>query len=176
MPRYIAFLRAINVGGARIIKMEDLRKHFEMPGLKNVVTYIQSGNVLFDSAATDTSALEEKIEKKLLKLLGYEVTTVVRSIAEMEAVAKADPFKKERAEDDKYYVVFLKESPAKDLQKALLAFNNEVDTFYIKGKDLYWLCRKGKGESIVSSSFFEKKLKVPATNRNWNTVNKVLTL
>jgi uncharacterized protein (DUF1697 family) len=176
MPRYIALLRAINVGGARIIKMEDLRKHFAIRCFSNIATYIQSGNVLFDTKETDKLALAYKIEKKLLKELGYEVTVVVRSIEDIAAIIENDPFKKKRAEGDKYYVVFLKEEPAAELVKALRAFENEVDSFYVIGNDLYWLCKKQYGESVVSSAFFEKKLKVPATNRNWNTVNKVLEL
>lgn len=176
MPRYIALLRAINVGGSRIIKMEDLRKHFAIRGFSNIVTYIQSGNALFDSNETDKAALTEKIEKKLLKELGYEVTVILRSIEEIATVIKQDPFKKTREADDKYYVVFMQSEPDKVLTKQLLSLNNDVDTFHIKGDNLYWLLKKNNGESIVTSSFFEKKLKVLATNRNWNTTNKVLTL
>lgn len=176
MPRYIALLRAINVGGARIIKMEELRGHFAIRGLSNIVTYIQSGNVLFDNKETDKDLLCDKIEKKLLKVLGYEVTVILRSTDEMRQVVKNDPFKKTRRETDKYYVVFLKNTPGKELAKNVISLNNQVDTFHIIGDDLYWLCRKEHGESIVTSSFFEKKLKVLATNRNWNTVNKVLEL
>lgn len=176
MPRYIALLRAINVSGARIIKMEDLRKHFAIKGFTNIVTYIQSGNVLFDSEETDQQALETKIEAKLLKVLGYEVTVILRSLDEMAQIAKKDPFKKERKEGDKYYVVFLKETPIKENLKDFMSFANDVDRFKLIGNDLYWLLRPEMGKSVVSSTFLEKKLKVLTTNRNWNTVNKVLAL
>lgn len=176
MPRYIAWLRAVNVGGTRIIKMEELRKHFAMPGFTNIVSYIQSGNVLFDTKETDRVALELKIEKKLLKVLDFDVDVVIRSIDEMKEVVKKDPFKKTRKETDKYYVVFLKTVPEKELVKQLEALSDEVDSFKIIGDDLYWLCRPANGPTMMKGSFFDKKLKVLNTNRNWNTVNKILEL
>lgn len=176
MPRYIAWLRAVNVSGSRIIKMEELRKHFVMPGFSNVISYIQSGNVLFDCKGTGREELEFKIEKKLLKALGFEVEVLVRSLDEIKEVVKKDPFKKKRKEGDKYYVVFLKTEPEKELAKQVEALSCDTDMFKIVGDELYWLCCPDTGNSIVKSAFFEKKLKVFTTNRNWNTVNKVLEL
>lgn len=176
MPRYIAWLRAVNVSGSRIIKMEELRKHFAMPGFSNIVSYIQSGNVLFDAKEAVREELELKIEKKLLKALVFEVEVLVRTIDEIKDVVKHDPFKKKRQECDKYYVVFLKTQPEKELIKQVEALSCDTDMFKIMGDELYWLCRPDAGNSIVKSAFFEKKLKVFTTNRNWNTVNKVLEL
>ncbi len=176
MPRFIAWLRAVNVGGSRIIKMEELRKHFAIPGFSNVVSYIQSGNVLFDTKQTGREELELKIEKNLLKALGFEVEVLIRSIDEINDVVKHDPFKKKRKEGDKYYVVFLKTQPEKESIKQVEALSCDTDMFRITGDELYWLCCPDAGNSIVKSAFFEKKLKIFTTNRNWNTVNKVIKL
>jgi uncharacterized protein (DUF1697 family) len=176
MPRYIAWLRAVNVSGSRIIKMEELRKHFAIPGFTNIASYIQSGNILFDAKATERAKLEAKIEKMLLKALGFEVEVLLRSIDEIKDVVKKDPFKKQRKETDKYYVVFLKTQPEKELIKKLEALSCDTDNFRVIGDELYWLCSPDAGASIVKSAFFEKNLKVFTTNRNWNTVNKVLEL
>lgn len=176
MPRYIAWLRAVNVSGSRIIKMEELRGHFAIPGFSEITTYIQSGNVLFNTKETDRTKLEAKIEKLLLKTLGFEVEVLLRSIDEIKDVVKNDPFKKQRSEADKYYVVFLKTQPEKELIRQLEALSCDTDSFKIIGDELYWLCSPAAGNSIVKSAFFEKKLKVLTTNRNWNTVNKILAL
>src|SRR5690349_4856769 len=90
--RYVAFLRGINVSGQKIIKMEELREHFKQPGFSNIATYIQSGNVLFDTKETDAETLRAKIEKNLAKKLGYSVTVIIRSQAELEEITKTCPF------------------------------------------------------------------------------------
>ena len=80
MVKYIAFLRAINVGGKKLTKMEELRRVFETLRLKNVRTYIQSGNVIFDTTETDSDALATQIERKIHQSLGHEVTVLLRTI------------------------------------------------------------------------------------------------
>ena len=91
MTRYVAFLRAINVGG-HVVKMEALRKLFESMGFQRVETYIASGNVIFDSEARKTSSLEKKIEDQLKTALGYEVGTFLRSIHELTTLVETIPF------------------------------------------------------------------------------------
>src|SRR5713226_331081 len=92
--RYVALLRGINVGGKKLIKMDDLRRVVESLGLRNVSTFIQSGNVLFEASAANRSALTTKIEKKLLKTFGHEVTVVLQTIDELKDILKRSPFKK----------------------------------------------------------------------------------
>src|SRR5476649_968641 len=123
MKRYVAFLRGINVAGQKLIKMELLREIISMPGFKNVVTYIQSGNVAFDAKETDTDLLREKIEKKLLKDLGYEIPVVVRSVDELRVVIANNPFDK-IGENNKttIYVNFLGTVPAKEKHALLEPF------------------------------------------------------
>jgi uncharacterized protein (DUF1697 family) len=177
MPRYIAFLRAINVGGTKLIKMEELKQMFVSAKLNNVVTYIASGNVLFDSNEADEEKLKTKIEKHLQKSLGYEVDIFIRSIADIEAIMKSDPFKKRKPTDDaRMYISFLSGMPTKEQQKQFAALSNEVDAFFIKNRELYTLSYKSKGESILSDALIKKQLKLKATTRNWNTVQKVVSL
>src|SRR5438874_9114515 len=90
MTRYIAFLRAINVGG-RTIKMETLRQHFEALGLTKVETFINSGNVIFEARAAKTGNLEKKIEAQLRQMMGYDVAAFVRTPAELAAIAAYQP-------------------------------------------------------------------------------------
>ena len=173
MPRYIAFLRAINVGG-RMVKMEDLKKILAMPGIKNISTYIQSGNVVFDSTENDPAVLVKKIEAKLLKTLGFEVKTLIRTIPEIEAIIKKNPFKG-HAEDMALHVSFLSEPADDGLLTELLQLQTEYEQFRPAGTEVYILVRKGGyGETKFSNAFLEKKLKLSATTRNWATVNKML--
>jgi len=172
MIHYVAFLRAINVGG-RTIKMDELKKHLAMPGFKNISTYIQSGNVAFDHADTDAAAIAAKIEAKLLKALGYEVKTFVKTIPELEAIVKKNPFKNV-PEDMALHVSFLSAKPDAAALKALMSFQNELEQFAIVGTEAYIMVKKGAyGETKFSNTFLEKKLKVAATTRNWATVNKM---
>jgi uncharacterized protein (DUF1697 family) len=172
MTRYIAFLRAINVGG-RVVKMDALKEMLALPGIKNISTYIQSGNVIFDSDG-EKNALEKKIEKKLLATLGYEVTTIIRTIPEIAEIIKRNPFGKP-AEDMGLHVSFLSAVPEADAVKQLLVMQNELEQFRVSGTEAYILVRKGGyGETKFSNTFLEKKLKIEATTRNWATVNKML--
>lgn len=175
MVRYIAFLRAINVGGHGIIKMEELRKMFEALKFKNVKTYIQTGNVVFETSTKDSGSLTKKIEKHLLKSLGYEVETMLRTTTEMEEIIKDNPFKKTKLDKTIHlYLTFLSEEPADELKKSLIASSDDVATFKIKNRELYTLYKRSNAKHPFSNNFVEKKLKVAATTRNWNVINKVL--
>ena len=137
MAKYVAFHRAINVSGTKIIKMVLLKSLFEALGFKNVATYIQSGNVYFETTKTSDAALSKKIEKHLKAELGFEVETMVRTVEELADIAKKDPYKK--IEDDGnavVYIGFLSEEPAKENKDVLLAFNNEVDECTIIGREV----------------------------------------
>ncbi len=173
MTQYIAFLRAVNVGG-RFVKMEDLKKMFALPGIKNISTYIQSGNVVFDSAEADRDVLVKKIETKLLKSTGFEVKTLIRTMPDMEAIIENNPFKK-HGDDMALHVSLLSAVPDADKVKALLLLQTEQEQFRVDGGAVYILVKKGAyGETKFSNTFLEKKLKVAATTRNWATVNKML--
>jgi uncharacterized protein (DUF1697 family) len=177
MTTYIAFLRGINVSGQKIIKMAALKKMFEAMGFKNVRTYIQSGNVAFESPAVNAETLCKKIENGLQAALGYRVSTAIRTEKEIEDIIKNNPFKKEIARDDvRLYVTMLSAVPEGDKVKELESTESETDEFRFKNREIYILCREGYAETVFSNNFIEKKLGVKATSRNWNTMNKILTI
>ncbi len=174
MPKYVAFLRAINVGG-HVVKMDRLRTLFEALGFSNVETFIASGNVIFDSRSTNTVALEKKIENHLLKTLGYEVATFVRSIAEVEKVASSKPFSAAELKQDgnTLYVGFLAESPSEESRRELIKCGNKNNDFAIADREVFWLCRAKFSETDFSSARLEKILKLKTTLRNANTPQRI---
>lgn len=173
--RYVALLRAVNVGG-RVVKMDELKTIFAMPGFKNISTYIQSGNVLFDSAETDTTKLEKKIESKLLKALNYEVTVFLKTHEDLAGIIENNPYGGE-PEGKNLYLSFLSGAPLKDNIKLLDALKAPEEAFAIIDTACYLLFpAKTYGTTKLSNTNLEKKLKVRATTRNWNTVNKLAAL
>jgi len=170
MQKYLAFLRAINVGGTSIIKMDELRKHFESFGLENVQTYIQTGNVIFETREKNTSKLEKKIESQLEKVLGYKVLIFLRTIQEVVSIANESPF--EPKENETVHISFLGEKPGAAAGKKLLTYNSDADEFIVKGREVYNL-RHDRDASIFSNQFIEKVLGIPATTRNLTTIKKI---
>ncbi len=174
MPQYIAFLRAINVGG-RTIKMDRLRALFAGMGYTDVATFIASGNVIFDSPETDTVALERAIETGLQDALGYRVDTFIRTPAELAAVSDTWPFSDaDRAAAHTLFIAFLGAAPGDDAQERLLAYTTPVDAFHVDGREVYWLRRDALGDSSFAGSVLEKALGMPATVRNRRTVGKLV--
>jgi uncharacterized protein (DUF1697 family) len=173
MPKYIAFLRAINVGG-HTVKMDYLRTLFEEQGFTHVETFIASGNVIFDSTARSTKTLEQKIETYLQEKLGYAVATMIRSTADLAQVAAYQPFSEADLNGDEHrlYVAFLRDTPAGEAQEKLLAMRTAVDEFHFSGREMYWLCRTRFSDSLFKGNL-EKILGMAATLRNSTTVKKM---
>ena len=177
MPQYVALLRGINVGGNRLIKMEDLKQMFIDMKFKNVSTYIQSGNVFFDAKETEAEKLRLKTEKALAKALGYDVDIYIRSIDEMEAIVTYDAFKKMKANTEaKLYVAFLSDTPTKEQVKALEATSNETETFHVHKTELYLASNRKPGDVFNIDTPVKKQLGLKATIRNWNTTQKLYQL
>lgn len=174
MPKYVAFLRAINVGG-HIVKMDYLRNLFETIGFSNVETFIASGNVIFDSASKSTKALETKIQAYLEATLGYKVATFVRLTSELADIAGYKPFADAElnVEGNTLYIGFMANVPTDESSGKLLSCVTEVDAFHVNGREVYWLCRKTISESKFSGAMLEKTLGMQATLRNSNTVQKI---
>ena len=174
MPRYVAFLRAINVGG-HTVRMDELRRLFEALGFSGVETFIASGNVIFDSPSRGAKTLEKKIELHLREALGYEVATFLRTTAEVASIAARRPFADAelRADGNVLYVGFLAEEPGAEAKRKVLSLATKVDDFRVEGRELYWLCRKRLGESEVSGPLLAKALGAPTTLRNSTTVRKI---
>jgi uncharacterized protein (DUF1697 family) len=173
MPRLIAFLRAINVGG-HTVTMERLRQEFEAMALKDVETFIASGNVIFTSRAADVAALEKKIEARLRDSLGYEVATFLRTDAEVAAIAGYQPFPAAPIEDGAVvYVGFVQRPLDAAATRAVMTFKTETDDFRVKGREVYWLRKARHSDSPFKYVSLEKKLKIRATFRGINTVARL---
>jgi uncharacterized protein (DUF1697 family) len=174
MKRYVALLRGINVSGKNIMSMKELSGLFVELGMKNVTTYIQSGNVVFDSENDDSSDISKKLETAISKVFGYEISVIIRSKQELREIIKKNPF---ASEDEKMlYTTFLKEIPDKELLSELQGKNINNDEIRIIDKNAYLLIRSGYGNTKLSNAFIEKKLRVVSTTRNINTVKKLIEI
>lgn len=169
MKTYIAILRGINVGGHRKLPMAELREMLSKIGLNNVKTYIQSGNVVFKSESSPEK-LEEQIKNEIKKQFDYDVPTMVRTIPFWEKTIQNNPFQDK--DPKKVSFTFLSDTPKEDLEP----FSSENDEFVVLGSTVHIHCPNGFRNSKLLSNFFEKKFNLQATNRNWNTVNKLLEL
>ncbi|RZU02329.1 DUF1697 domain-containing protein [Rivibacter subsaxonicus] len=165
MPTYVAFLRAINVGG-RFLKMSALAEHFRSLGHADARTYINSGNVVFSSRARKSDALALALTQGLEPLLGFRSEAFVRSRAEVDAIAaRALGHASEVPSLKEVNVAFL-DAPLDASQLAeLLALRTEVDSFSTEGREVYWLCRVGQSESKFSNAVFERRLRLRTTFR-----------
>jgi uncharacterized protein (DUF1697 family) len=143
---------------------------------ENVKTYIQSGNVVFETAERSDDVLAEKIERELQKSLGFEVRVMPRAIRELEDIAAHNPFREDETAA-KIYVCFLSAAPDAELKNSLLSFENDFEVFRFRNREMYCLIRPDNpAKDLFSNNFIEKHLKVAATTRNITTVNKILLL
>jgi uncharacterized protein (DUF1697 family) len=170
MPRLIAFLRAINVGGHNVT-MAELRGLFESLSLKEVETFIASGNVIFASRSRDTRALQRTIENQLLQSLGYEVKVFLRTVPEVAAIARYKPFNESQLKSATVLnIAFLADPLGVEAEESLMALKTETDDFHVHGREVYWLCKTKQSDSKFSNTRFEKRVNARATWRNMNTV------
>jgi len=177
MIAYIAFLRGINVSGQKLIKMEDLKRMLTSFGLKNVKTYIQSGNIIFESTEADSGKLVQKIGKGLRKELDYDVPVILRTVAEMETLVLSNPFKTFKPNlDEKWYVTFMAESPLQKPKLPVFSVKEDVEVFKITKQDAFCISHRKNGSFGFPNLIIEKELKVVATTRNWSTVSKLTAL
>ncbi len=170
--KYIAILRGINVGGHRKIKMQELRNVLAEAGFKNVQTYIQSGNVIFEDEKADTQKLGRQLEKLVLEKFGHEVPVIVWNAEEIKEAIDKNPFKN----TENCHLVFLQEQPKNEDISLIENMNFEQESFQVMGNRVYLEIPGKYHESKLSNSFFEKKLKTKATTRNWKTVLKLKEL
>lgn len=172
--KYVAFLRGINVGGKNKVKMETLREVCSEIGFENVKTYINSGNVIFETRKTDDKKLAAKIEKAIEKEFGLQIKTIVRSISEIEEIVKNNPFDGQFENDKDLHVFFLDEEMPDDKRELLLSNNNENEKYFVRGREIFCLLKVSVLDSLMGKDYIAKKLKDSSTARNWRTVNKVL--
>lgn len=174
MARLVAFLRAVNVGG-RVVPMSTLRAHFGAMGFEAVETFIASGNVVFTTAARPGPALERRVAAELASRLGYEVPTIIRGLPEVAAVIARQPFSAaDLAAFRTLQVGLLASVPAPAARRLVLRLATPDDLLAIRGRELYWLTRKGMTDSAIGDTPFERLLGTTATFRNMNTLRRLV--
>ena len=173
MKSHVAILRGINVGGHRKVLMADLRELFGELGYGNVETYIQSGNVVFDVGDNQSSKeLEFQIAGAISKKYGFEVKVLVRTAEEWKTTVALNPFL-DSVDLNQLHVTFLKDMPQSEMVAIAKSLDFEPDMFELVKRDVYINCVQKYNATKLSNNFFEKKLKVEATTRNWKTVIKI---
>ncbi len=175
MTRCISILRGINVGTGRKVPMADLKKRCENLGLLNVQTYIQSGNVVFELVQPESVfGLEIRLQQAFTETFGFDIPVIVRTSGEWAESITLNPFLKDKNMDiDRLHLTCLKEIPSPELLEKIKYFQYLPDRYEIIGKDVFIYCAAGYGTSKLVNSFFESKLQVQATTRNWKTVMKL---
>ncbi len=177
MTTYIAILRGINVGGRRKILMADLSSLFQGLGFANIQTYIQSGNVVFETnSKADNVALSNRIEQSISKTFGFEVPVIIRTDDEIEQAISNNPFLINKAEVEGFFLTFLKDVPSSKKLESIKSFDFSPDKFEVIGKDIFGFCAGNYHKTKLSNQFFESKLKVSATTRIWKTANKLVEM
>jgi uncharacterized protein (DUF1697 family) len=168
--KYVALLRGINVAGANHIKMDDLRPLFTGLGHGAVLTYLQSGNVVFAGPDGDPARLAHGIEQAIVDDLGLTVTVLLRTSPELAQVLAGNPYLDREDNPAKLPVTFLAEPPAPGRAAGLQVPPGETAVFTLAGREVYLHCPDGYGRSKLSNAFLERKLGVAATTRNWKSV------
>jgi uncharacterized protein (DUF1697 family) len=177
MARFVALIRAINVGG-HTVKMTDLKQYFVDMGLANVATVIASGNVIFETTRARAAAretLQPSITATLSNHLGFEADTFLRTPAELSAIARSTPLDAAHAANASsvLYVSFLRDRQRDDAVVRLTALHNAVDEFALDGLELYWLQKRGNGASQIKPAQLAAIITGPATSRNITTVRRL---
>jgi uncharacterized protein (DUF1697 family) len=174
--KYVTFLRGINVSGKNMIKMELLREMFVSCGFENVKSYINSGNVIFETVETDNNQLSEKIAQKIVETFSFDIRVITRKMQEIAEIVANNPFAGEFENDKDVHVFFLDEEMPAEKRDLLLSNNNENERYFVRNREIFCHLRIGVLESLMGKDFIAKKLKVASTARNWRTVNKILEI
>jgi len=177
MPVVVSLLRAVNVGGRNLIKMEALRTLYDSLGLRDAQTYVQSGNVVFRSDARDIGRLSAKIESAIEDSFGFRPAVISRSTAELREVITRNPFAARRdIEPNKLLVTFLSGAPTREARTSALHIECAPEELRMESRELYIYFANGMARPKLSVALLEKKLQVQGTGRNWNTVQKLLEM
>lgn len=175
MPVYAALLRGVNVGSSKRMKMHELRGVFESLSLPNAQTYLQSGNVIFESAELELDPIAGRIEAAIESSFGFHSDVILRSADQMEAVVAKNPFASVADTDtSKLLVYFLKREPSADASRSLQDLKAAPEKVVLSGKEVYIHYPNGQGQSKLPP--MDKQLKVSGTARNWNSVTNILAI
>ncbi len=174
MSKYVALLRGINVGGHKKILMADLRELLTNSGFVKVQTYIQSGNVVFESSEKDMLKLELLIHEAIKAQFGFEVPVLVKTTQDLQRIFNACPFSEEKKQAS--YFTMLHDCPNEDLIKVASEKVYEGEEYEIIDDCIYYYCEKGYGSAKFNMSLFERKLNTTATSRNYKTMVKLIAM
>lgn len=177
MNTYIAFLRGINVSGKHKIQMAELKELLSKQKLEDVKTYIQSGNVVFESGLENSKELENLISKAILSHFNFNVPVIVMTISKLKEILDQNPFKTDDENLQKQnYFVLLNEIPNVEAVDKLSNETFKTEDFLVTNDCMYLKCTAGYGKAKLNNNLVERKLKVKATTRNYRTMNKLLEL
>ncbi len=177
MSAVICFLRGVNVTGRNMIKMEELRALCEALGLRNAQTYIQSGNVVFQTKGRNSAALAARIEKAIEERCGFRPHVMLRTSEELRSVVARNPFaKRTNLDPSRFLVYFLKGEPTPEACDKTCALKTDTEQLRVSGSELYIYYLNGVGKSQLPMARIEKALGISGTGRNWNTVTKLLEM
>lgn len=178
MKTYISFLRGINMTGHNSIKMTDLTVLFKNLGFYDAETYIQSGNVIFSCVdGLPVPDISSKIEKAILERFNLNVPVLIRTVEEMKKILTANPFLSQKNFDpSKMAVMPLSEKPSKAQIQKVINIDYPPDKFKIIGSEIFIYCPNGFGKAKLYTNFFEKKMGVTGTARNWKTITTLLNI
>ncbi len=177
MNIYVAFLRAINVGGRNVIKMSELKECLEAVQLKHIQTFLQSGNVVFESELEDAEKLQVLIQTAIEFVFGHSVPVIIRTLDEMETILASQPFADYASlPKDKIFINYLQNAPTETTLASFKPIYAKGDVFKIDGKNIFLYCQNPYNETKLQNGFFEKKLLCFATTRNFNTSTEILNI
>jgi uncharacterized protein (DUF1697 family) len=171
MPMQVALLRGINVAGNTRVGMSELREVFVDLGLSDVTTYLQSGNVVFHPTSGSAEQLVASLEKQIAARCGVKVSVLIRTRKELSRVITANPYLDLEDDPTKLHVTFLEQKPELAKADSLEVPAGETARFTVLGREVYLHCPDGYGRTKLNNTFFERRLGVRATTRNWKSVN-----
>ncbi|WP_353068580.1 DUF1697 domain-containing protein [Tunturibacter empetritectus] len=171
--KYVALLRGINVGGKNMLPMKELAGLFVTSGCEEVVTYIQSGNVVFCAGDKVAGGVQDAITNQVELQFGLKVPVVLRTASEMQAAIRTNPFLKVGTAEEMLHVCFLADRPGQDLVAGLDAMRSAPDEFAVIGREIYMKLVTGAAKTKLTNAYFDSKLKTVSTMRNWRTVLKL---
>jgi uncharacterized protein (DUF1697 family) len=176
MKPIVVLLRGVNVGGKTKVPMPKLKSLLEGLGFEQVVTYIQSGNVVLTTKGGGAKDVARRIERAIADTFSVDARVLIRTPAELQRIADRNPFLGDESDLTKLHVVFLRDAPAKGKGARLDPERSPPDRFHLRGRELYLHLPNGAGRSKLTIDYFERVLRVDATARNWKTLLKLVEL
>ncbi len=176
LSTHIALLRGVNVGGKNNLPMQDLAGMFILAGCEAVRTYIQSGNVVFRAGATLAARIPSLITSEIAERFGYRVPVVTRTMEELRAVVRGNPFLNTGLDAERLHVAFLSEAPESDRVAQLDPDRSPPDVFQVRDREIFLYCPYGLARTKLTTDYFDSRLATTSTIRNWRTVVRLLAM